>query len=209
MEKDDTYERTDKDLSEELVDDLITANTKKPDDEMQEVWNESFSDNEVVVSDSITVGTAVNYTAPLEHEIGKHDWKDGKPSDYEIFDDKLWVHMLRFIHLRLSAARGTGCLINIRTMSRWITEQANIKSMWAVEKATLKVFMERFGVSNVVDEEPESRGWKPLRGTTEFWGTLGGRGAEGKKRLARLYQVTKPKKLMKYIEGEVDLERYE
>lgn len=176
--------------------------------ELEKAWNESFTEEEVEVSSSITVGQAINYTAQPEYIIGTHDWKNGKPSDYEIFEDDLWVHMLRFIHHRLTAAKGTSCLINIRTMSRWITEQANIKSMWAVEKAALKVFMERFGVSDVVDEEPEKRGWKKLRGTTEFWGTLGGRGSEGKKRLARLYQVIKPTKLMKYIEGEINLEQY-
>lgn len=199
MEEDDTFE-TDK-VDKESLENIDT-------DEVEKTWNESFNDDEVEVSDSITVGIAVNYTSPPEYTIGTHDWKDGKPSDYRIFDDDLWIHMLRFVHHRLSAVKGTGCLINIRTMSRWITEQANIKSMWAVEKAALKIFKERFGVSDDVDKEPEKRGWKKLRNTTEFWGTLGGRGAEGKKRLARLYQVTNPRKLMKYIEGEINLDEY-
>lgn len=208
MEENDTL-KTNKKIKKEPLDITPTQQFEHPEDEAEAVWNESFTNNDIEVSESITVGQAINYTYQPEYTIGTHDWKDGKPSDYEIFDDDLWVHMLRFIHIRLTAARGTGCLINVRTMSRWITEQANIKSMWAVEKAAQRVFMDRFGVSDDVDEEAKTRGWKKIRNTTEFWGTLGGRGAEGKKRLPHLYQVTKPRKLMKYIEGEIDLDKYE
>lgn len=180
--------------------------------EIEEAFNSTFQKDDVVVSDSITIGSAINYTFPveIEHDIGtikrKEQGYGGRVVKYEIDNTQLWEQMLRIIHHRIKVGGGKHCLLNIRTISRQITRTCNIKSIAAVEREAIKLMRQKFGVIDPTDDK-EYRGLKNLRGTLNFWGTVGGRTKNNRKRVARVYQVTDGEKIMGFIERVIKIER--
>ena len=89
--------------------------------------------------------------------------------------------------------------MNARTISRQITREGNIRSISAVEREAVSLIRENFGVEDPQDPKVY-RGLKRLRGTLSFWGTVGGKTRNNRKRIARVYEVNDGRKIMKYIE---------
>jgi len=174
-------------------------------DEELGAYNSTFENDPdeqplVVVFEPVTQDTSGN------NIIGKVIVRKGKIIKYEIDNDLLWNEMMRIIWHRIKMSSGTACLLNLRTISKQITRECNIKSITAVEGEVIKLMSQNFGVKDI-DDVKEPRGLKKLRGTVEFWGTVGSRTKHNRKRIARVYAVKKPTAIVKYIEGEIDVKR--
>jgi hypothetical protein len=171
-----------------------------PVDEELEVYNQSFIDKEDI-QPQVFFNTP-NSTSE-ENIIGRVIVRKGKVIKYEIDKDLLWKQVLLIIRHRINMSGGTSCLLNLRTISKQITRECNIKSVAAVEGEVIRMVSENFGVKDI-DSSKEPRGLKKLRGTIEFWGTVGSRTKHNRKRVARVYAIKEPKKIVKYIEGEIN-----
>lgn len=168
-----------------------------------DVYNESFVDEK---PETLQVFFDTPNNTSEENIIGRVIVRKGRVIKYEINNDLLWKHLLYIIWHRIQMSRGTSCLLNLRTISKQITRECNIKSITAVEGAVIKMVSENFGVKDI-DSEKEPRGLKKLRGTIEFWGTVGSRTKHNRKRIARVYAIIEPKEIVKYIEGEIDVKK--
>ena len=170
-------------------------------DEEMDVYNESFNDEEIPPQ---TVFFDTPNNTDYDNIIGKVIVRKGRVIKYEIDKDQLWHQMLRIIWHRIKMSSGTACLLNLRTISKQITRECNIKSIAAVEGEVISLMSTKFGVKDI-DSVKEPRGLKKLRGTAEFWGTVGSRTKHNRKRVARVYAVKDPTRIVKYIEGVIDV----
>jgi hypothetical protein len=206
----------DEDLFEQSFDNRFTEQTndtndlKQTPDEILDAYNHTFPDKEdkgeVDFSFSVTVdGIKKNITHPDDQKIiiGEIIEKDGKVIKYDICPVKLWIELMKIIYHRVNAAAGTSCLLNVRSISRQITREGNIDSITAVEREVIKIFRTKFGVKDVDPNTREYRGLKKLRKTITLWTTLGNK-KKSRKRPVRIYQVQNGKKIMEYIEEELD-----
>lgn len=169
-------------------------------DESLLAYNDTFQDEEPKI---VVFGKAEQNTSE-ENIIGKVIVRKGRVIKYEIDSELLWKQVLRIIYHRIQMSRGTACLLNLRTISKQLTRECNIKSIAAVEGEVIKLMSDKFGVKDI-DSPKEPRGLKKLRGTAEFWGTVGSRTKHNRKRVARVYAVTNPQKIIEYIEGVLDV----
>ncbi|MBD3405102.1 MAG: hypothetical protein GF411_03070 [Candidatus Lokiarchaeota archaeon] len=182
-----------------------TDDTEIPFEQREEVqvYNESFQDDSDVVTQLPFI--VLEQDSSGNNIIGRIIVRKGQVIKYEINDELLWAHVLRIIHHRLKLSGKNGCLINLRTISKQIVRECNIKSIKSVEGALIRLMSERFGVQDI-DSEKIPRGLKKLRGTAEMWGTVGSRTKHNRKRVARVYAIRKPLQVMEYIEGVIQID---
>ena len=176
------------------------------DKELLEAFNQTC-DNDGFEISSITIGggSLVNMSdGTHRYHIGTETIEEGKPKSYDIDDDALWEQILRIVYLR--ARKGSRSLISLYTICRIITDECTVTNMTIIGKHVVPMFKERFGVSDA-GEDREYNGYKGLRGTIKWWGTIGGNSNPGR-RTKRMYEITNARKLIKYIEGEIDVEKY-
>lgn len=174
------------------------------DNELFEAFNQTCEQGDFEISSITVSGELINISdGSHKYHIGTEIKEPGK-STYEVDEDALWEQVLRIIHRR--ALKGEQGLINIRTVCRQIKEECTITSITIIEKNVIPMFKERFGVPDPW-EGREYNGYKGLRGTIKWWGTIGGESNPGR-RTKRLYEITNAKKLIEYIEGEIDIEKY-
>lgn len=181
-----------------------TSSKRRVFNEELEAYNNTFIDDDeqplVVVFGTPEQDTSGN------NIIGKIIVRKGKIIKYEIDPDALWNEMLRIIHHRIMMSSGSACLLNLRTISKQLTRECNIKSITAVEGEVIRLMSQNFGVKDI-DSPKEPRGLKKLRGTVKFWGTVGSRTKHNRKRVARVYAVKEPTAILEYIEGVINVER--
>lgn len=175
-----------------------------PDNELLEAFNQTCERGDFDMT-SITVGGGiVNMSdGSYKYDIGIEVKEQGK-SAYEVNKDALWEQVLRIVHRR--ATKGKRGLIGIRTICRQITEECTITSITIVEKNVIPMFKERFGIADPW-EDREYNGYKGLRRTLKWWGTIGGESNPGR-RTKRIYEIINADRLIEYIEGEINIERY-
>ena len=172
-----------------------------PVNEELDAYNDSFIDQEDI-QPQVFFQTPNNTSE--ENIIGKVIVRKGRVIKYKIDKELLWKQVLKIIWHRIKMSGGTSCLLNLRTISKQITRECNIKSIAAVEGDVIEMVSENFGVKDI-DSTKEPRGLKNLRGTIEFWGTVGSRTKHNRKRVARVYAIKEPQKIVRYIEGEIDV----
>ncbi|MDF1538700.1 MAG: hypothetical protein P1Q69_07340 [Candidatus Thorarchaeota archaeon] len=135
--------------------------------------------------------------------LGVPIMRDGRVIKYVIDYEVLWVFFLVILHYRLMRG-GDVCLINLRSISKQIKREGNIKSIVAIEKTLIDLVKWRFGV-DVKDKKPYGmeRTIDELVGTMEFWNSVGGRksldGSEKRRSTAIVLQVSEGLSLIDYI----------
>ena len=168
---------------------------------MLETYNETFS---VQDFSAIPIVDDIFNDTSDDEIIGTIVMRKGKVIKYEIDRDLLWIQVIKIIYHRINKSGGTPCLLNLHTISKQIERECNIKSIAAIEGKVIELVCEKFGVKDINDPK-EHRGLDALRNTITFWGTVGSRTKHNRKRLARLFEITDVKRIMKYIEGELNI----
>jgi len=175
------------------------------DNELLEVFNQTCERGDFDIT-SITVSGGIVNMSDGTHKyfIGTERKEPGIPTKYKVDKEALWEQVLRIVHRRTCKSKNG--LLNIRTICNQIIEECTITSIKIVENNTIPMFKERFGISDPW-EDKEYNGYKGLRGTIQWWGTIGGESNPGR-RVKRLYSIINATKLIEYIEGEIDVGKY-